>query len=153
MKQLVWDDEAAPVNLEEEVLLAPLLALLRRHRWVGPKTSMRSEFPWNGRRIDFAYLSPTGITSAFEMKLSSFQRVLEQAIYNRLSFDRSWVVVANTPRSENLDLAREYGIGVMALQDQLRILVMPENQPRQNRTIRTRLTGKLKDERSTTGVR
>ena len=150
---LTWDDEAAPVNLEEEVLLPPLLSLLRRYRWIGPKTKMRSEFPWNGRRVDFAYLSPTGITSAFEMKLSSFQRVLEQAIYNRLSFDRSWIVVANIPRAENLDLAREYGIGVMVMQDQMRILAMPTNQPRLNRTIRARLLSKLKNERSLPGVR
>ncbi|TQO19486.1 hypothetical protein FB472_1043 [Rhodoglobus vestalii] len=103
--------------------------------------------------MDLATLNSTGTASAFELKLSSFQRVLEQAIYNRLSFDRSWIVVANTPNDDNLAVAREYGIGVIVLQDRMRVVALAAKQPRSNRKIRSRLLGRLLGQQKETRVR
>lgn len=115
MSAIIWNTEPLATNNEERVLLGPLLAALVRRRWIGPKSVIRTEVSLNGRRIDLAVLGSRGQASSFELKLGSFHRALEQAMYNRLTFDRSWIVVSETPRSENLSQAVENGVGVMVL--------------------------------------
>ena len=127
-----------PRNREELELLPQLLELLKKNRWLRSDSLVQTEFSWNGRRVDLAVLSRSGIASAFELKLGSFNRCLEQAMYNRLSFDRSWIVVPDVPLASNLDLAREHGIGVILVSDQARVLAAPLLQ-RNPATIRAKL--------------
>src|SRR5690242_1063296 len=86
----------------ERRLSAPLLALLRRRGWVRPDTLVAYELPWHGRHVDMVTMTRGGVLVSYELKLSSFGRVLEQSIYNRLSFDRSYLVVAAVPRAVNM---------------------------------------------------
>src|SRR5437867_945186 len=97
----------------ERRLSAPLLALLRRRGWVRPDTLVAYELPWHGRHVDMVTLTRGGVLVSYELKLSSFGRVLEQSIYNRLSFDRSYLVVAAMPRAENMAFAAQHNVGVI----------------------------------------
>lgn len=144
MTVLVWDSAVEAANLEEEALLAPLLEMLRSRGWVRPDTIVRTELAWAGRRIDFVTLNASGGTMAFELKLGSFNRVLEQAMYNRLAFDRSWVVVSAMPLPRNLAAAREHGVGVIVLDGRMRIVARAKAQPRTSAVVRTRLLRTLK---------
>jgi len=101
-----------------------------------------TELAWNGRRVDLATLSRSGVASAYELKIGSFHRVLEQAMYNRLAFDKSWVVVSGMPLSKNLEQAVENGIGVLYLSDRLRVLSAAATQA-VSRTVRQRLRSKF----------
>ncbi|BDZ54048.1 hypothetical protein GCM10025870_11210 [Agromyces marinus] len=148
MVVMPWLSEPRIQNHEEALLLPPLLDLLRATGRVRESTLVVSEFPWNGRRVDLATLSVTRTTSAYELKLASFQRALEQAMYNRLSFDRSWIVTRGLPKQTGLLQAAENGIGVMTLDGaSMRILVLARPQQR-SRTVRARLVAKLQAERS-----
>lgn len=128
MNSLVWDNMPVPANHEERILLLPLLGLLRSRRWVRPGTTMVMEFAWNGRRVDLATLTASGRSSAFELKIGSYGRALEQAMYNRLSFDRSWVVVPTEPRPAGLAEAKEHGVGVIVVGSQTRVLLRASSQ-------------------------
>lgn len=119
---LTWDEKPLLRNVEESVLLMPLLDMIRRRGWVSSTSILRSEMPLNGRRIDLATMTSTGISSAYELKIGSFQRVLEQAMYNRISFDKSWIVVNHMPQCRNLDQARENGIGIIVFDDKMTIV-------------------------------
>ena len=118
-RQLVRDaatgrpDIALPSG--ELKLLLPLLSKLVVRRTIRTGSHVCAELPLNGRRVDFSTLSLSSITHAFELKLGGFSRVLEQAIYNRNSFDWSWMVVPGTPNPSNLELCAEYGIGVISV--------------------------------------
>ena len=138
MSVLLWDDTPVASNAEQERLLAPLLDVLRSRRWIDSRSTVRTELAWNGRHVDLATLTTSGVTSAYEMKLGSFHRVLEQAMYNRLSFDRSWAVVDGRPLDRNLDQARENGIGVILLRDRMVVLASPVRQSR-SAPVRARL--------------
>lgn len=144
MTVLKWDTEPTPANREEQVLLPPLLATLRRRRWIGPKSVVLTEFAWNGRRIDLATLNVSGMSSAYELKLGSFHRVLEQAMYNRLSFDRSWIVVRERPQDRNLAQAVENGVGVILLGAQMAVFQSAARQFN-NATVRSRLLVALRN--------
>lgn len=136
----------APSNLEEETLLEPLLGFLKRTNRINEHSIVKLEMPWNGRRVDFATLSRSLTTTAYELKLSSIQRAIEQAAYSRLSFDRSWVVTVGRTGSSALSEAKEMGIGVMSLIDgELRVLLPAKRQPRTSAAIRTRLVKQLRD--------
>lgn len=97
----------------ERKLGAPLLTFLGRRGWIRPDTLISYELPWHGRRVDMVTLTRGGVLASYELKLSSFGRVLEQAIYNRLSFDRSYLVIAAMPRPENIASAAQYKVGVI----------------------------------------
>jgi hypothetical protein len=98
-------------------MLAPLIAWLRRTRRVNGQTKIAYELAWFGRRVDVATLSVTRRSSAYELKIGSLGRALEQASYNRLAFDRSYVVTNSLPREENLTVAAEHDIGVIVVQE------------------------------------
>jgi hypothetical protein len=140
-----WGSEITPKNREEARLLGPLLNYLMRTRRLRPSTVVKLEFPWNGRRVDLATLSSSGLTSAYELKLSSTQRAIEQAGYNRLAFDRSWVVTEGRTNERSLEQARLLGVGVLSLVDgELSLLHAASLQPRVNRVIRARLLRSLR---------
>lgn len=145
MSVIRWDEDAVPANREEEVLLLPLLHTLRRRRWVGPRSVVRTEFAWHGRRVDLATLGIAGSASAYELKLGSFHRVLEQAMYNRLSFDRSWIVVRERPLERNAEQARENGIGIILLTNAMTV-VSGANRQHNSPSVRMRLAASLRKE-------
>lgn len=145
MNSLLWDTVPIPANHEEEVLLLPLLALLRGRRWLRPSTIVVTEFAWNGRRVDLATLTASGRSAAFEMKLGSFGRALEQAMYNRLSFDRSWVVVPTVPRQASLAEASENGVGVIVAGPESTVLLHAMTQPIST-VVHQRLRAKLRED-------
>lgn len=146
MVVLTWGAPVVPTNQEEEMLLEPLLKYLYRTNRINQSTIVKSEVPWNGRRVDLATLSRSMIATAYELKLSSIQRAIEQASYSRLSFDRSWVVTTGHTGAVALSEARELGIGVMSMVDgDLRVLVSAQRQPRTSMKIRARLIRQLRD--------
>jgi hypothetical protein len=103
------------VRWGEARLLDPLLEWLRQTRRINADTRVAFELPWFGRRVDLATLTRTRRAAAYELKLDSLGRALEQASYNRLAFDRSYVVTGSVPRAENLALAAEQGIGLIVV--------------------------------------
>ena len=102
----------------ERRLQAPLLSYLQSCGWVRRDTLIVHELPWHGRHVDMVTRTRGGSITSYEFKLGAFGRVLEQAIYNRLSFDRSYVVVASMPRRQNFHLSERYSVGII-LVDQL----------------------------------
>jgi hypothetical protein len=142
---LPWGSPVVPVNREEAELLGPLVEYLVRSSRIRPSTTVKMEFPWNGRRVDLATLSGTLLTSAYELKLSAIGRAIEQASYNRLAFDRSWVVTAGRPGATSLSEADALGIGVLSLVDGKIVKVLPsKRQERANPIIRARLLNSLR---------
>lgn len=119
--------------LGEDRMRAPLVAFLRARRLIGQGAVLAEELPLNGRRVDLAALSRSGITSSFELKLKSFGRVLEQAYYNSLTFQRSWIVLPSRPSPSNSQLAAEFGIGIIVVSDQVRVVVAPRLWSKQDR--------------------
>src|SRR4051812_3179939 len=115
----VWN--GAPLGRGQETpdgerrMLRPLLLWLSKTRRIAPDTHLALELSWFGRRIDLATLTCTRRTVAYELKLGSLGRALEQASYNRLAFDRSYVVTESLPRPENLALAADFGIGLIVV--------------------------------------
>lgn len=103
-----------PFNGENAMLPALVEWLVRSGR-IGARTRIAYEVPWLGRRIDLALVAGSGQITAFELKMGSFSRVLEQAVYNSSAFHRSWIVTGNQPRGVGLDLAAELGLGVLVI--------------------------------------
>jgi hypothetical protein len=112
-------------------LLPHLLELLTRVGHLRGEALIARELSWHGRRVDVATLSwRRCLVSAFELKLHSFGRVLEQAVYNQVSFDRSWVVVESTPIDANRIRAASLGIGIIVVSDQAaKVLVRARYEP------------------------
>ncbi|MCW3047311.1 MAG: hypothetical protein JWO74_1595 [Solirubrobacterales bacterium] len=136
----------------ENRLLLPLLRWLVESRRINAETRIALELPWLGRRVDLATLTSTRRAAAYELKLGSLGRALEQATYNRSVFDRSYVVTSSMPRPENLALAAEHGIGVILVRDRQvrRILESPALPPTPE--LRTRLLSKFTSLRAAGGV-
>lgn len=100
---------------KEQLMLEPLLAWLKQVGRINDETHVATELPWFGRRVDVATLTKTKRTAAYELKLSGLRRALEQASYNRVAFDRSYVVTGSLPRAENVRLAADHGIGIIVI--------------------------------------
>jgi hypothetical protein len=129
MTMIAWGADVATKNAEEALLLPPLLDMLKRRRWISETTLVHNEFAWNGRRVDVALLGKRNRTAAFELKLGSFGRALEQAMYNRLSFDRSWMVIDGVPRESSLEFAQSSGVGVIVIAQRPHVLLQARSQP------------------------
>ena len=99
-------------------MLEPLLQWLQRNRWIRQDSIVAPEFSWSGRRVDLATLTRSGVSSAYELKLSDTRRVLYQAALNAVSFDRSFIVTASQPSFDNLEQARLLGLGVLVMNRQ-----------------------------------
>jgi len=102
---------------EAAVLMAPLVQWLRSTRRLRAEAGVFLEFPWAGRRVDVVTVGKRLRTSAFELKLGSIGRALEQAIYNREVFDRSYIVVGHLPSQLSLREAAGLGIGVVLVHE------------------------------------
>lgn len=96
-------------------LLPNLVDYLVKSGRIREGTVVAHELSWRGRRVDLATLTASGSLSAYELKIGNVGRVLEQAIYNAHSFDRSWVVVDRIPSARQITLAYEHGIGVLVV--------------------------------------
>ena len=105
------------VRTGENALLPWLVRWLLLTGRLRSRTSLAYEVPWLGRRVDVALLTSRGVTTAFELKIGSLQRALEQAAYNRSTFHRSWVVTGNRPKPEGVQWAVELGVGLLVIQD------------------------------------
>ncbi|BBH16804.1 hypothetical protein Back2_10910 [Nocardioides baekrokdamisoli] len=127
-----------PSFAAEGEMVTPLLEWLRRTRRAPRGTEVRFELPWRGRRVDVATLTRSGSLSAFELKLGGFSRVLEQAIYNSMSFERSWIVVESAPNPDNVEVARREGIGIIQVGARAHALLLPHEE-RINPLVRQRL--------------
>jgi hypothetical protein len=101
----------------EAAMMPALMRWLIATGRVRARTGIAHELPWLGRRVDLALITGRGTTSAFELKIGSLQRVIEQAAYNGSSFHRSWIVTGNRPRSEGIGWARQLGVGLVVVQD------------------------------------
>jgi hypothetical protein len=129
--------------LGERSMLPTLVEMLVASGRVRPDTRLVTEFAWRGRRVDLATLTRHGVSSAYELKMGSFARVLEQAIYNRLSFDRSWLVVDAVPSASNLEQAKRQRVGVIVVRGRAQIVLsspLLRNEP----VVRTRLAEKIR---------
>ena len=101
----------------ERRLEAPLMRFLATSGRIRHDTLIVHEFPWNGRRIDIVTRTVTGITSAYELKIGNVGRAIEQATYNALTFDKSWIVVAREVTPRNLDICTRFGVGILVVDD------------------------------------
>ena len=99
----------------EKQLQEPLLAWLHQKRRVDADSEVFEEVPWFGRRIDLVTVTQSRRVTAYELKLNSFRRAVEQAAYNRIAFDRAYVVTAAYPKSSSLELAIDVGVGVIVI--------------------------------------
>lgn len=99
----------------EKQLQEPLLEWLRQNRRIGRGTEVFEEVPWFGRKVDLVTVTRSRRITAYELKLNSFRRAVEQAAYNRIAFDRAFVVTASFPTPSSLELAVEVGVGVIVI--------------------------------------
>lgn len=127
----------------ESRMLPVMIDWMRNLRWVRADTVLVPELPVNGRRVDLAVMTKSGTLSSFELKLGGFGRALEQASYNQLSFDRSWVVVGGMPRNENLLAARTFGIGVIVCSYSTPRILLRPGKPDPDANLRARLQERM----------
>ncbi len=104
-----------PKRPSEADLLQPLLAAIMARRWVGSRSIFVDELPWSGRRVDLVALTSRKKTIAFELKLNATGRAIQQSSYNRLAFDRSYVVTTVQPTEVNITAAEDAGVGMIVL--------------------------------------
>ena len=102
-------------NAGERRLEKPLLEWLKTKGWLRDDTIVSRELPWMGRRVDLAILTRSGRTTAYELKIRDNRRALQQAAYNKLAFDRSYVVTESEPMQINKTLAQEVGVGFILI--------------------------------------
>lgn len=129
----------------ETDLLAPLVDWLQARRQVRPGAIVVEEFPWQGRRVDLAVLSASGISSSFELKLAHTRKVLEQSSLNAIAFDRSYLVTATRPSTSNMENAHALGVGVVYVSLPVGIvrLLMAPRAPTIHPVVRRRLRAAL----------
>ncbi len=127
----------------ESRMLPGIVKWLREMRWIRQDSLLVQELPINGRRVDLAIMTNSGVLSSFELKLSGFARVLEQASYNQLSFDKSWVVVGGNPRADNLASANRFGIGVIVFNSESPRILLSPGKPNTDMNLRSRLQERM----------
>lgn len=138
------DNDVAFDTQGESRMMPHLVDWLRGMRWLRPDSVILREFPINGRRVDLVTMTRSGVTSAFELKLGGFSRVLEQAAYNRHSFDRSWIVLGAMPRPGNILEAAKFGVGIIVVTDEKPVVVIRPGIADCDLQVRARVRKKLK---------
>jgi hypothetical protein len=128
----------------EAQMLPHLRIWLERTGRLRQATQLVYELPWLGRRVDLALINSRGTTTAFELKIGNIHRALEQATYNRSSFDRSWVVTGNYPRHDAIKWAKQLGIGILLVKEGKALVVLPALQERPNQQAAKRLRGVIR---------
>lgn len=100
----------------ERTLEVPLVRFLMASSRVRHDSVVVHELAWNGRHVDISTLTNSGVLSAYELKMGNTGRAIEQAIYNSMSFDRSWIVMDRkvTPSNENLCALHRIGIIIVS---------------------------------------
>jgi hypothetical protein len=106
---------AISTRIPEEAMLKPLLGWLRSRRWIRCDTVIAPEFSWSGRRVDLVTITRSGVSTSYELKVANFGKVLYQSSLNCHVFDRNYIVVPTSPSRENLEHARQLGIGVLVI--------------------------------------
>lgn len=129
----------------EKQLQEPLLAWLKKNRRLGSGSVAFEEFPWFGRKVDLVTITQTRRVTAYELKLNGFRRAVEQAAYNRIAFDRTYVVTAANPTQENVALAVEAGVGIIVFGPDGITEVATSPLRRATRPIRQPLLAKLRE--------
>ncbi len=125
-------------------MLADLLPWLVRTGRIRAQTQVVLELPWLGRRIDLVLSTGRGDVTAFELKLSSTGRALEQALYNGHSATRSFIVLGSDPTRANLEVAGALGIGVIVVNGVVRLV--RSSPPRTaNAELAARMRGVVRD--------
>lgn len=124
-------------------MMPDLIDFLRKRLWVRQDTLLVRELAVNGRRVDLVSFTRTRVTSAFELKVGGFARVLEQAHYNRQAFDRSWVVVPSVPKAINLAEAEKFGVGVIVIAPERVSAILHPGRPAYDRNARQRVRAQL----------
>lgn len=138
------DTGVSPKDLPgERRLQDPLLQFLLERRWVRSDTLIVHELPWHGRRVDMVTRTRTGSLTSYEFKLGSFGRALEQALYNRMSFDRSYIVIDGMPRPTNLALSELYSVGVIMVAESQATCLLKSPARRANSPLRNRLNARV----------
>ena len=98
-----------------------------------------------GRRVDLAVLTRSGRTTAYELKIRDNRRALQQAAYNKLAFDRSYVVTESEPMQINKTLAQEVGVGfILIRRDGLTRVIQRSSTYAPRRTLRQRLVAAIR---------
>lgn len=116
----VW--EALP---GERKMVAALLHWLVNMGWLGSASHVAFEVPWRGRRIDLVTANGKGHVSTFEFKLNGTRRAFEQAMYNSISANRSFIVSRVTPRPAYRALAQAHGLGVIVINGKIELVQRP----------------------------
>lgn len=106
----------------ERKMVASVLRWLLKIGWLGPATMAAYEVPWRGRRIDLVTTNSKGHLTAFEFKMDGSQRVFEQALYNRISAHRSFVVSGARPSPDYQGLAETHGLGLIVVNGKVDLL-------------------------------
>lgn len=132
---------AVTFGYAEAQLMEPLVVWLRSRRQVRDGALLVEEFPWYGRRVDLAVLTPSKIATAYELKLAHNRRAIEQSYLNGAAFDRSYLVTATRPSPVNRAQAEALGVGVIFvdLGVQKVSLVLPSRRADVSAAVRTRL--------------
>ena len=132
-------------NAGERRLERPLLEWLKAKGWLREDTIVSRELPWMGRRVDLAILTRSGRTTAYELKIRDNRRALQQAAYNKLAFDRSYVVTESEPMPINKTLAQEVGVGFILLRrDGSPRVIQHSSTYAPRRTLRQRLVAAIR---------
>lgn len=131
----------------EKWMKKPLLEWLERRRRVRHDTIVRCEFPWFLRHIDLVTLTCSGAASAYELKLNNNRRAIHQAAYNKLVFDRSYVVTASEPTEEMLRYACDVGVGFIVFKENCVKMVQESPRGQVPGTLRKRLHTTIKSTR------
>jgi hypothetical protein len=95
--------------------MVPLLACLADRRRIRSDSVVVTEMPWFGRHIDLSTLTSSGRSAAYELKVANTRRAVEQATWNRLAFERSYVVTTTMPRACMESLVVASGLGLIVL--------------------------------------
>lgn len=101
--------------VSESELANPLVSWLRSTGRLRRGALLASELRWFGRRVDLVTLTRSRCATAYELKLNGSRRAIVQAAYNRLAFDRTFVVTAVMPSFANLATAADAGVGVILI--------------------------------------
>jgi hypothetical protein len=111
-----------PKRLREATLAEPVARHLRRRRF----RVLLMEAPFFDRQIDiFGFCASDDTTVAIELKLTKWQRALDQALIYQLCADFSFVAMPQAAvQSVDLDLFAEHGIGVIAVSNSKRCKVI-----------------------------
>jgi hypothetical protein len=106
----------------ESEILPTLLHWLHRRGRIRRDTLVAMEMPWFGRRIDLVTLTRSGRLTAYELKVHTNQRVIEQAAYNSISFDASYIATGRVPTRRSRRMALEAGLGLIVVGDDVQLL-------------------------------